>query len=406
MQQHPVEVVLARGREKSLVKRHPWVYESAVRSVNGTPRPGELVRVVAHDSRFLAWAAWSPKSAIRARCWSFDKEDQINEAWFRARIREAVEARAPLRPRTSALRLVFGEADRLPGLIVDQYGEYLVCEILSAGIEANREMIARILLADTGCRGVFERSDSAVREREGLPRRTGLLLGDEPPKEIEVTEDGVRYGVDVRIGHKTGFYVDQRDSRLAAQNLAREFRRTHGRGLRALNCFCYTGGFSLALAAGGAESVVSVDSSGEALALARENAARNGFPEEKLSWVEADVFEFLRKERNAGKTYDLVILDPPKFASTHYHVERAARAYKDISLNGLKLLSPGGHLFTFSCSGAVDAELFQKIVAGAVIDSGVNAWLVGRMGAGADHPLLMTYPEGEYLKGLDILVRP
>ena len=246
-------------------------------------------------------------------------------------------------------------------------------------MEQNRELIARLLMKVTGAKGVFERSDASVREREGLPKRSGLISGEEPPKEIEIVEDGVRYGVDVRIGHKTGFYIDQRDSRYTVQRLAREFREKNGRGMRALNCFCYTGGFSLALMAGGADSVVSVDSSGEALALARENTERNGFPQDKCEWVEADVFEYLRKARDRGEKFDLIILDPPKFASTRYHVERAARAYKDISLNGLKLLRTGGHLLTFSCSGAVDADLFQKIVAGAVFDAGVNAWIVGRL---------------------------
>ena len=396
------EVVLKKGREKSLLKRHPWVYESAVARVSGRPAPGDLVKVTAHDSRFLAWASWSPKSAIRARCWSFRKEDKVDEVWFETKLRQAVVARAELNARTSAQRLVFGEADQIPGLVVDRYGDYLVCEVLSAGVEARREMLASLLMKITGCKGVFERSDAAVREREGLPRRNGLLLGEEPPDEIEVVEDGVRYGVDVRNGHKTGFYVDQRENRLLAQELARSFREKHGRGMRALNCFCYTGGFSLALMKGGAESVTSVDSSGDAIKLAEANARRNGFSDGQMNWVEADVFEFLRQERSAGHEYDLIILDPPKFASSHYHVEHAARAYKDISLNGLKLLAPGGHLLTFSCSGAISRDLFQKIIAGAVQDAGVNAWLKSWLGAGADHPLLMTYPEGEYLKGLHL----
>lgn len=235
--------------------------------------------------------------------------------------------------------------------------------------------------------------------------RTGVLAGDEPPEVIEVVEDGVKYGVDVRVGHKTGFYVDQRESRLAAQKLAAAFLKETGRPMRALNCFCYTGGFSLALVKGGAAHVVSVDSSAEALAQAKRNAEMNGFSDDRLSWVEDDVFEALRKMRDAGETFDLVILDPPKFASSHFHVERAARAYKDINLNGLKLLNAGGHLFTFSCSGAIDPDLFQKIIARAVIDSGKDVWALERFAAGADHPLLMTYPEGEYLKGLHLLMR-
>ena len=395
-----VEVVLCKGREKSLLKRHPWVYESAIARVNGQPSAGELVRIVAHDSRFLAWAAWSPSSAIRARCWSFCRDDEIGESWFERRLQRAIQARAVLCERTSAVRLVFGEADGLPGLIADRYADYVVCEFLSAGVEKYRDLLARLLIRLTGCRGVYERSDSSVRRREGLELRQGLVAGEEPPGQIEVVEDGVAYAVDVRKGHKTGFYIDQRESRLEAQRLAQDFRRSHGRGLRALNCFCYTGGFSLALMKGGADCVVSVDSSAEALSLARGNARRNGFDGENMQWVEADVFDYLRKLRDAGEKYDLVVLDPPKFAASHYHIDRAARAYKDICLNALKLLNSDGHLMTFSCSGAVTPELFQKIIAGAVIDSGKDAWLLKRLGAGVDHPLLMTYPEGEYLKGL------
>ena len=300
---------------------------------------------------------------------------------------------------------MFAEADGLPGLVVDQYGDWLVTQFQSAAVEARREAITSILMELTGAKGVFDRSDAATRQREGLAPHVGVLAGDEPPERIEVIEDGVRYGVDVRKGHKTGFYIDQRESRLAVQRLAREFREKNGRGLRVLNCFCYTGGFSLALMAGGADSVDSVDSSADALAQARANAQLNRLPESALNWIEADVFEYLRKAREAGKTYDLVILDPPKFASSHYHVERAARAYKDINLNGMRLLRAGGHLMSFSCSGAVDVDLFQKILAGAVFDAGKDVWAVERFGAGADHPLLMTYPEGEYLKGMHLLMR-
>lgn len=399
-------LILKKDKEKSLLRRHPWVYDTAVKRVEGNPLPGETVAVRAHDGRFLAWAAYSPASTLRARCWSFREDEVINAEWFEEKIRNAVAARESLRSRTSAIRLIFGEADQLPGLIVDQYGDFLVTQFQSAGAEAHRELIADLLMKITGARGLFDRSDAATRRREGLELRTGALRGEEPPEEIEVVEDGVRYGVDVRVGHKTGFYIDQRESRLAAQRAAEAFRRRHGRGMRALNCFCYTGGFSLALLKGGAEEVISVDSSQEALSMAERNARRNGFAPERAKWVCDDVFAALRRYRDQGEHFDLVILDPPKFASSHYHVDRAARAYKDINLNGLRLLAPGAELFTFSCSGAIDVDLFQKIVAGAVIDARVNAWAVGRFGGGEDHPLLMTYPEGEYLKGLRLCVRP
>ena len=399
------DLILKKGKEKSLLRRHPWVYDTAVERVVGKPMPGDTVRVLARDGRFLAWAAYSPASTLRARCWSYREDEVIDDAWFEKKVRDAVAFREPLRNRTNAIRLVFGEADGLPGLIVDQYGDWLVTQFQSAGVEAYRPLLGRLLMDVTGARGIYDRSDAATRRREGLEARSELLVGDNPPEAIEVVEDGVRYGVDCRIGHKTGFYIDQRESRLAAQQTAAEFRRIHGRGMRALNCFCYTGGFSLALLKGGADEVVSVDSSEEALQMARANADRNGFSG-KAEWVCEDVFACLRRLRDAGEHFDLVILDPPKFASSHYHVDRAARAYKDINLNGLRLLEPGGELFTFSCSGAIDVDLFQKIVAGAVIDSGLNAWAIGRFGAGADHPLLMTCPEGEYLKGMRLAVRP
>lgn len=401
-----IDLILKKGKERSLLRRHPWIYDTAVHKVTGKPQSGETVRVVGADGRFLAWAAYSPASTLRARCWSFKVDDVIDARWFEKKLSDAILAREGLRERTNAIRLIFGEADGLPGLIVDQYDQCLVTQFQSAGVEAHRELIADLLMKLTGAQTIFDRSDAATRQREGLPIRSELLRGEEPPVAIEVVEDGVKYGVDVRIGHKTGFYVDQRESRLTAQKVAEEFKRKNGRGMRALNCFCYTGGFSLALLKGGAAEVVSVDSSQEALDMAAANAKRNGVDGTSAKFVCEDVFTYLRKLRDAGEKFDLVILDPPKFASNHHHVDRAARAYKDINLNGLKLLNPGGQLFTFSCSGAVDVDLFQKIIAGAVFDAKVDAWAIGRFGGGLDHPLLMTYPEGEYLKGLHLLVRP
>lgn len=400
-----IDLILKKGKERSLLRRHPWVYDTAVQKLSGKPANGETVCVRNADKRFLAWAAYSEASTLRARCWSFDENEMINRDWIAAKIEKALAARAHLFERTSAVRVIFGEADQLPGLVVDRYGDWFVTQFQAAGVEAWREDIADILMQQPGIKGIFDRSDAATRHREGLTERVETLRGQEPPQEIEVIEDGVRYGVDVRKGHKTGFYIDQRESRLLAQRLAAEFKRRHGRGMRALNCFCYTGGFSLALLAGGAAEVVSVDSSEEALAMAARNAARNGFNDERAQWVQADVFEYLRRAREAGETFDLVILDPPKFASSHRHIDRAARAYKDINLNGLRLVAPRGDLLTFSCSGAMDVDLFQKVIAGAVIDSKREAWMVARLGAGCDHPLMMTCPEGEYLKGLQLTLR-
>ena len=400
-----VDLILKKGKERSLRRRHPWIYDTAVQKLTGTPSLGETVRVLSKEGRFLAWAAYSKDSALRARCWSFDETERIDRSWFESKICKALRAREPLRARTEAIRVIFGEADQLPGLVVDRYGDWLVTQFQAAGVEAWREEIADILMQETGVKGIFDRSDAATRHREGLQERVEVLRGQEPPAEIEIQEDGIRYGIDVRKGHKTGFYIDQRDNRLLAQKLAAAFKQRHGRGMRALNCFCYTGGFSLALLAGGAEEVISVDSSAEALAMAQRNAQRNGFAPERSRWVQADVFEYLRQARDAGESFDLVILDPPKFASSHKHIDRAARAYKDINLNGLRLVKEGGDLLTFSCSGAMDVDLFQKVVAGAVIDSRREAWMIARLGAGADHPLMMTCPEGEYLKGLQLALR-
>lgn len=398
-------LILKPGKERALLRRHPWVYSTGIANVKGKPQSGDTIKIVDNKGNFLAWGAYSPESALRARCWSFNEKDIINEEWIRARVFEAIRSRDDLKSRTNAIRLIFGEADFLPGLIVDQYDTQLVTQFQAAGVEKWRSEIGKALTDATGLTQVFDRSDAATRAREGLPERKEVLEGEEPPEKIQIDEDGILYGVDVRMGHKTGFYVDQRDNRRLARQLAETFRKVHGRGMRALNCFCYTGGFSLALAKGGAEEVISIDSSADALEMAKSNAKLNGFNESQMKWVEANVFEQLRKYRDAGEKFDLVILDPPKFASSHHHVEKAARAYKDINLNGLRLLNEGGQLLTFSCSGAIDVDLFQKIVAGAVIDAKTDAWMISRLGAGSDHPLLMTHPEGEYLKGLHLVSR-
>ncbi|WP_028217242.1 class I SAM-dependent rRNA methyltransferase [Paraburkholderia oxyphila] len=393
-------VTLKPSKEKSLLRRHPWVYANAIERVEGKPAPGATVLVRAHDGRFLARAAYSPHSQIRARVWSFDENEPIDHAFFKRRVQRAVAHRQTMVNGTGAVRLIFGEADGLPGVIVDYYKEdvaehargQLVCQFMAAGVEAWKEAIVAALTAATGCPNVYERSDVSIREKEGLEQITGLLAGDEPPETIVTNENGVRYHVDVRNGHKTGFYVDQRDNRALVQTFAQD--------RDVLNCFCYTGGFSLAAMKGGAARVVSIDSSGEALATAQKNVEANGFDAARATWLDADAFKTLRRLHEEGERFDLVVLDPPKFAASREHVDRAARAYKDINLTGLKLLRPGGLLFTYSCSGAIDAELFQKIVAGAAADAKVDARILKRLGAGVDHPLLASFPEGEYLKGL------
>jgi 23S rRNA (cytosine1962-C5)-methyltransferase len=395
-------VVLRPGKEKSLLRRHPWVYASAVARVEGSPGSGETIEVRGADGRFLAWAAFSPASTIRARAWSFAESERVDGELIAARVRAAIERRADLVRDSDAIRLLFGEADGLPGLIVDRYGDWLVTQFQSAGVDAWRATLIDALMQATHCAGIFDRSDGATRTREGLGPVSGVLAGSEPPARIDIGEHGLRFFVDVRRGHKTGYYIDQRDNRRRVRDLVAAHCKTNG-APRGLSCFCYTGGFSIAMLAGGASHVDSIDSSAEALRVGAEHVDLNGLAAERTRWLEADAFTALRKLRDEGARYDLIVLDPPKFASSHHHVDRAARAYKDINLNALRLLAPGGRLLTFSCSGAIDTDLFQKIVAGAVIDSGVDAWMVERLGAGADHPLMMTVPESEYLKGLHLL---
>jgi 23S rRNA (cytosine1962-C5)-methyltransferase len=373
--------------------RHPWIFSGAIERVEGDPASGDTVTVVAADGTFLARAAYSPSSQIRARVWSFDPQTTIDSAFFSRTVARAVAARGSLFDAGhTAGRVVHGESDGLPGVVADRYGDVIVLQCLSAGAERWREVIAAALIEATGARVVFERSDADVRALEGLPARTGAVVGTLPDI-VAIIEDGLAYQVDVVDGQKTGFYLDQRENR--------KMIRQHAHGRRVLNAFCYTGGFTLAALAGGAASVVSIDSSGDALAMARANLARNAsLDATRAAWAEADVFAELRRLRDVGTTFDLIVLDPPKFAPTAAHAERAARAYKDINLLAFKLLAPGGLLATFSCSGGISTDLFQKIVAGAALDAQADAQIIAHLTAGSDHPVALNFPEGDYLKGL------
>ncbi|HEY2187849.1 MAG TPA: class I SAM-dependent methyltransferase, partial [Caldimonas sp.] len=355
-------VRLRPGKERSLLRRHPWIFEGSVAS--GKADAGETVRVEASDGRFLAWAAYSPLSAIRLRAWSFDEHERIDAAFFARRIGAAVDMRARLAVASDGVRVVHGEADGLPGLIVDRYGETLVAQFLAAGTERWKKAIADALLAKTEAARLYERSDTPAREREGLMPTRGWLRsgasGADAATELEIREHDWRFAVDVATGHKTGFYLDQRDNRKIFADAVRHFAVE-----RVLNCYCYSGGFSVAALAGGAAHVLAVDSSAPALAQAEANVARNGFDRSRHEAVDADVNAQLRALLEARRSFDAIVLDPPKLAPTVAHAERAARAYKDINRLALMLLAPGGLLFTFSCSGGIDAGLFHKIVAGA-----------------------------------------
>jgi len=384
-------IVLKAGREKSLRHRHPWVFSGAVESVEGNPAKGDTVAVHGKDGAFLAWAAYCPDSQIRARAWSFEARDAIDEAFLRERLAASIARRRALAPGSDSMRLVHGESDGLPGLVVDRYADTLVVQVLSAGAERWRAAWPTILAELTGAKAIYERSDVEVRGLEGLPPRTGPLLGPAATV-VRIQEDGIAYEVDVVHGQKTGFYLDQRDNRALAGSLAQ--------GRDVLNGFCYTGGFSLAALKGGATRVTSLDTSEEALAAARRHVEINALDASRAEWLAADVFSQLRKFRDQNRKFGLIVLDPPKFAPTEKHVPNAARAYKDINLWAMKLLAPGGHLLTFSCSGAVSPELFQKIVAGAAADARADMQIRRHLGAALDHPVSIHFPEGEYLKGL------
>lgn len=388
---------LKEGKERSLQRRHPWIFESAIAKGGGDA--GETVRVESHEGQFLAWAAFSPASKIRARAWSFDANQRIDAAFFTDTLRRAIAARSRFAIASDSLRLVHGESDGLPGLIVDRYGDTLVAQFTSAGVERWKAVIADALLAATGLSRLYERSDASSRQLEGLQPATGWLRG-EGATGLTIQEHDWRLTLDIATGHKTGFYLDQRDSRHKFSQYARRLGFQ-----RVLNCYCYTGGFTVAALAGGAGHVTSVDSSGPALERAREHVALNGFDAGRAEFLDADVNACLRRFLQEGRTFDAIILDPPKLAPTAAHAERAARAYKDINRLALKLLEPGGVLFTYSCSGGISADLFHKIVASAGIDAQVDGYITERLGGAPDHPMTLVFPEGEYLKGLVVQVK-
>lgn len=383
------KLILKPGREKSLKRRHPWIFSGGVARIDGDPQAGDTVELRSADGTALAVAAYSPQSQIRARVWDWAVHD-IDTAFIAQRIVRAAASRSLPADVSDGLRLVHGESDGLPGIVADRYGDTVVLQLLSAGGERWRDAIAGALARLPGVARVMERSDADVRALEGLQPRSGLLHGAPAGAPLLVAEHGLQYAVDIEQGHKTGFYLDQRDNRLLLRGLAG--------GRTVLDCFCYTGGFALNALAGGAAAVTAIDSSGPALAAAQANAARNGLGE--AEWLEGDVFQALRRFRDGGRKFDVIVLDPPKFAPTAAHAEKAARAYKDINLLGFKLLNPGGALMTYSCSGGVSPDLFQKIVAGAALDGGVDARIEAWLHASADHPVALNFPESEYLKGL------
>ena len=388
---------LKEGKERSLLRRHPWVFDGAVHSGGGDA--GETVRITSHAGEFLAWGAVSPASKIRVRAWSFDEAQRIDAAFLAATCATAVRARVRFDIQSDAMRLVHGESDGLPGLIVDRYGDTLVVQFLSAGAERWKAILCDALLAATGLTKIYERSDASSRALEGLPEVKGWLRGT-GAVDLTLQEHGWKLAVNIAEGHKTGFYLDQRDSRqkFADYSARLQFKRV-------LNCYCYTGGFTVAAlsARSAGMHVTSIDSSAPALEKAAQNVNLNGFDAAQTSFIDADVNASLRLFAQEGKSFDAIVLDPPKFAPTSAHAERAARAYKDINRLAFKLLEPGGVLFTYSCSGGVSADLFHKIVASAGSDAGIDGFITERLGGAPDHPMTIAFPEGEYLKGLVVI---
>ena len=387
-------VVLKRGREKSVLRHHPWIFSGSIESFSGSTSPGDTVRIQDSQQQFLGWGSINQKSKIAIRVWSWNEDERIEPALIHARLQAAFELRKSLFPisKTDSFRWFFSEADGIPGLVIDKYADQLVAQFSTAGAEKWRAEILRSTKDISRILDCFDRSEPENRKQEGLPPCQGVLFGSEKGHRVEIQEWGIRYLVDIHKGQKTGFYLDQRLNRLKLRDFCK--------GKRVLNCFCYTGGFSLNAAAAGAEKVISIDSSGEAIQMARENAELNYPHSPVFEWVEGDVFMKLREFRDEQKKFDVIILDPPKFAPTIKSVEKAARAYKDINLLAFKNLNPGGTLFTFSCSGGINPDLFQKIVFGASADAHRTARIQERLQQDLDHPIPLHFPEAEYLKGL------
>lgn len=389
----PFKVYLKANREKSILKHHPWIFSGAIQKIPGNIQPGSIAAIYSSTGNFLAWASINPKSQITARILSWDEVEEINEAFIHKKIFSAVEKRKGKisSEESDSYRCFYAESDGIPGLIIDIYHDQLVVQISSAGAEYWRTTIIEACQKITGVAGCFERSDEDIRELEGLAPSKGVLFGNNN-NFVEIEEWGIHYLVDVQKGQKTGFYLDQRQNRRKL--------REYSKNKSVLNCFSYTGGFTLNALAGECAEVISIDSSKDAISLAKRNIELNSLPNGRDSWIEGDVFLELRKFRDSGRKFDLIVLDPPKFAPTYNSIPKATRAYKDINLLAFKLLEAGGTLFTFSCSGGISSDLFQKIVHGAALDAKREVTILERLHQDIDHPVPLSFPEAEYLKGL------
>ncbi|SFE78162.1 23S rRNA m(5)C-1962 methyltransferase [Phytobacter palmae] len=386
-------LVLAKGREKSLLRRHPWVFSGAVSRMEGKARSGETIDIVDAQGKWLARGAFSPESQIRARVWTFDQSEIIDTAFITRRLQQAQQWRDWLAQRDGldSYRLIAGESDGLPGVTIDRFGNFLVLQLLSAGAEYQRAAIISALQTLYPQCSIYDRSDVAVRKKEGLELAQGPVVGELPPDLLPIVENGMKLYVDIKAGHKTGYYLDQRDSRLATRRYVAD--------KRVLNCFSYTGGFAVSALMGNCRQVVSVDTSQEALDVAKKNVELNQLDLSKAEFIRDDVFKLLRKYREQGEKFDVIVMDPPKFVENKSQLQGACRGYKDINMLAIQLLNPGGVLLTFSCSGLMTTDLFQKIIADAAIDAGRDVQFIEQFRQAADHPVIAPYPEGLYLKG-------
>lgn len=392
-------LILAKGREKSLLRRHPWVFSGAVSRLEGNAISGETIDIYDAQGRWLARAAYSPSSQIRARVWSWQQDETIDTTFFRHRLEQAGSWRQWLAKQDDldSYRLIAGESDGLPGITIDKFGQFLVLQLLSAGAEYQRPALISALLECYPDHSIYERSDVAVRKKEGLPLVQGVVHGETPPNLLPITEHGMKLLVDIQTGHKTGYYLDQRDSRLGL--------RRYVKNKTVLNCFSYTGGFAVSALLGKCQHVVSVDTSQEALDVAKQNIELNQLDLSRAEFVRDDVFKLLRRYRDNSQHFDVIVMDPPKFVENKSQLTGACRGYKDINMLAMQLLNPGGVLLTFSCSGLMTTDLFQKIIADAALDAGRDVQLIEQFRQAADHPVLSTYPEGMYLKGFACLVK-
>ena len=392
-------IILHQGRNESVLRHHPWIFSGAIKKSDPDISDGETIEIISSDGAWLASGSYSSHSQIRARVWSFNDKEEISEDFFRNRLEQCFLVRKNMIDPSSvnAFRLVNAESDGLPGIIVDRYGDFLVCQFLSTGAEYWKDAIAGLLKDIIPVSGIFERSDTDAREKEGLKARTGLLWGEEPPRYLEIHEEAHRFLVDIRTGHKTGFYLDQRENRA--------IMRDYAAGREVLNCFAYTGGFGIPAIRAGATKVVNIDTSSDLLDLAKRNFEINRADPVKIEFVAEDVFQVLRKYRDSRQQFDLIVLDPPKFVASASHLSAGARGYKDINMMAMKLLRPNGILFTFSCSGFVEPKLFQKIVADAALDAGRDTSVLRYLHQSPDHTVSLNFPEGLYLKGMVCLVK-